>query len=44
MVDCNSDDEDLLKNFAYCSEDIRPKLPVLFFTEPDLNPVDVTKG
>ena len=43
-IDCDTDDEELLKNFPYCSDEIRPKLPVLFFTEPLMNPADMKKG
>ena len=38
--DCHTDDQEVLKNFPYCADDIRAKLPILFFLEPILNPVD----
>jgi hypothetical protein len=31
-IDCNTDDEDLIKNFPYCGPQIRAQLPALFFT------------
>lgn len=43
-IDCDTDDTDVLKNFPYCSDEIKPKLPALFFTEPELNPADVSGG
>lgn len=43
-INCDTEDEDVPKKFAYCGDDIRPKLPALFFTEPLLNPVDPSKG
>lgn len=36
-IDCNSDDPTISKEFPYCSDEIRPKLPILFFKEPLLN-------
>lgn len=38
LVDCNTDDKDVAKNFIYCQDDTRPQLPALMFSEPSLNP------
>ena len=43
-IDCNTDDADVIKNFPYCSPQIRSQLPALFFTEPNVNQVDPNKG
>lgn len=43
-IDCNTDDEKVVKSFPYCSKDIRSKLPALNYLEPVLNPVDPETG
>lgn len=41
MIDCNNVDEEALEKFLYCGKDIREKLPVLSFSSPALNRVNV---
>lgn len=37
MLDCNTDDESVLTEFAYCSDENRKLLPALIFSDPVLN-------
>ena len=37
FIDCNTDDQSVLSEFVYCSNEVRPSLPALVFSQPKLN-------
>ena len=44
MIDCNTEDKQVIETFPYCGKEIRSKLPALNFIEPVLNLVNPETG
>ena len=43
-MDCNTQDEQVVKNFAFCSNEMKKELPALMYTEPSMNPYNKVTG